>query len=154
MYSLVNKFVTLGSNVTIWNFCNIYGTKTLSVTIGSNTQIGSYCEIKSGVHIGKDCRIQASVFISDMTNIGNGVFIGPHAIFLNDKYPDSKTARLHKSKYNPSNVNDGTVIGGGAIIGPGVTIGKNAIIGMGAVVTKDVPNNAIVVGNPACPIKK
>lgn len=154
MNSLINEFVKIGSNVKIWNFCNLYGTGENVVTIGNNTQIGSFTEIKPGVFIGKYCRIQSYVFISDFTNIGNYVFIGPHVSILNDKHPTSIKTINKTWKLNPCIINDYVSIGAGAVIGPGVKIGKYSVIGMGAVVIKNISNFEIVAGNPARVIGK
>jgi len=139
----------LGKGTKIWNYCNIYGLVNKPVFIGDHTQIGSFTEIKPGVTIGKRCHIQAHVFISDDTIIEDEVFVGPHALFLNDKYPTSRTASDKSWQVLPSKICKGASIGGGAIIGPGVEIGKYAVVGMGAVVIKSVPAFRVVVGNPA-----
>lgn len=144
-----NKYVTIGNNTKIWNFCNIYGTKKEPVYIGDNTQIGSYVEIKPGVKIGRYCRIQAFVFIPERTVIGDYVFIGPRVTFTNEKYPTSKKAITKTSTIKPCQISSHVTIGAGAVIGPGIKIGKYAFIGMGAVVVKDVKDYQIVVGNPA-----
>lgn len=117
--------------------------------IGSNCKIHSHVWIGRKVKIGNNCKIQAFVFIPDGVTIENNVFVGPRATFTNDKYPPS-----HGKGWAPILVKEGAVIGAGAIILPGITIGSNAKVGAGAVVTKDVPNDAIVVGNPARPIMK
>ena len=97
------------------------------------------------VQIGEGCKIQPFAFIPDNVKIGNNVFVGPHACFLNDKYPPSGGAW----KSGPLTiVEDNAVIGGGAIILPGVKIGRGAVIGAGAVVTKDIAPLAVIVGNP------
>ena len=146
-YNIENVYVSEGSK--IWKYCNVYGTREKPVYIGKNTQIGSYTEIKPSVSIGNHCRIQAFVFIPENTKIGNHVFIGPKVCFLNDKYPSVLRTLSKAYRLQPVTVDDYVVIGGGAIIGPGVRLGKHSVIGMGSVVIKDVPENSVVVGNPA-----
>ncbi len=136
--------VKLGENVKIWSFCNLY-----ECVIGNNTQIGSYSEIKKEAVIGNDCRFQSYVFVPEQTRIGNRVFVGPAVKFMNDMYPTAMKAIRGEWKCEPVIVEDDVTIGGGALIRPGVKIGRGAVIGMGAVVIKDVPADAIVVGNPA-----
>jgi len=143
-YSFISDKAEIGEGTRIWNFCNIFACK-----IGKYTQIGSYTEIKEGVKIGNYCRFQSYVFVSDGTKIGNYVFLGPKVTFLTDKYPTVKKAIAKKWELEKIVVNDEVTIGGGAIILPGVNIGKKAVIGAGSVVTKDVPEYAVVYGNPA-----
>lgn len=116
---------------------------------GKNNVFHAFVWIGDGVVIGDNCKIQAFAFIPNGVRIGNNVFIGPHVCFTNDKHiicddPD----------FVPeiTVVKDGAVIGANATILPGITIGENAVIGAGAVVTKDVPDNTTVVGNPARPL--
>ncbi|HCM37114.1 MAG: Transferase hexapeptide repeat containing protein [Candidatus Gottesmanbacteria bacterium GW2011_GWB1_43_11] len=144
-----NKFVHLGGNVKIWHHSNIYGTRKYPVQIGDDTQVGSFCEVKPGVTIGRRCRLQSFIFISEMTEISDDVFIGPHVLILNDKYPT--TAKIFQNKYvpQPARIAHHVTIGGGAIIGPDIKLGHHAVIGMGAVVVKSVAPYAIVAGNPA-----
>ncbi len=138
------RILETGEGARIWHFCNVYGCK-----IGKNTQIGSYSEIKPGAQIGDNCRFQSYAFISEGTVIGNSVFIGPRVTFLNDKYPTAQKAVEKRWTLEACVVEDEVSIGGGAVILPGVRIMSGAAIGAGAVVTKDVPANAVVVGNPA-----
>jgi len=145
--------VKLGKNVKIYNFVNIYGCE-----IGDNTKIGSYVEIRENVVIGKNCKIQAFAFLPQGVIIGDEVFIGPHACFINDKIPRATVnGRLKENDdWEPGKtfVKKGASIGANATILCGVTIGENSIIGAGSVVTKDVPDNVIVAGNPAKIIKR
>lgn len=117
------------------------------VSIGKRCTIHSHVWIGRDVKIGKDCKIQAFAYIPMGVTIGNRVFIGPRVCFTNDKHPPS-----FGKCWEETIVKDGAVIGAGAVILPGVTIGENAVVGAGAVVTKDVPDNITVVGNPARPI--
>ena len=128
----------IGKNVKIWHFAYV-GDNTI---IGDNVMIGSLAHIDYAVIIGNNTRIEGSVYIPPLTVIGNNVFIAPGATFTNDPYPMSP-------KMIGVTVEDGAIIAARAVIKPGVTIGKNAVVGMGAVVTKDVPPETVVIGNPA-----
>ena len=110
--------------------------------IGKNVKIGTGTIIDGRTEIGDNVNIQSNVYIPLLTKIGSNVFIGPGAIFLNDKYPPSK-------RLIGVTVEDDVVIGGGAVILPGVKIEKGAVIGAGCVVTKNVSESTVVVGNPA-----
>ena len=130
----------IGKNVTIVQPVNIY-----EANIGDGTFIGPFTEIQKGVKIGKNCRVQSHSFICEGVTIEDNVFIGHMCCFINDKKPiaNNKNWKMEKTL-----IKSGASLGSGSIILP-VIIGKNARIGAGAVVTKDVPNNAIIVGNPA-----
>jgi len=139
--NFVGKNVKLGKNVKIWNFAYV-GENTI---IGDNVVIGSLAHVDYNVKIGNNVRIEGLVYVAPLTEIGNDVFIGPAAVITNDPYPPSK--RLIGVK-----IEDGAVIGGRAVIKAGVKIGKRAVVGMGAVVTKDVPDETVVIGVPAKPV--
>ncbi len=135
-----------------------------SKKIGRKTKIWAFCNILKGAQIGEDCNINDHVFIENDVVVGNrvtikcgvqlwdglrvedDVFIGPNATFTNDNFPRSKK---YPKKFLKTVIGKGASIGANATILPGLKIGANAMIGAGAVVTKDVPRNAIVVGNPA-----
>jgi len=145
--------VKVGENVKIFKFVNLYGCE-----IGDNTKIGSFVEIQKGVVIGKNCKVSSHTFVCDGVTIGNGVFIGHNVSFINDMYP--KAANPDGTLQTEQDwvlvqtfIEDNVSIGTGATILGGIIIGKNAIIGAGAVVTKNIPENAIAVGNPARIIK-
>src|ERR671911_1137426 len=136
--NFISETAKLGKNVKIWHFSYI-GDNTI---IGDNVMIGSLAHIDYAVKIGNNTRIEGSVYIPPLTVIGNNVFIAPGATFTNDPYPMSP-------KMIGVTVEDGAIIAARAVIKPGVTIGRNAVVGMGAVVTKDVPSETVVLGNPA-----
>lgn len=145
--------VEVGENVKIFKFVNLYGCQ-----IGDNSKIGSFVEIQKGAVIGKNCKISSHTFICEGVEIGNGVFVGHNVSFINDMYP--KAANPDGSLQTEADwtlvktiIEDYVSIGTGSTILGGIKIGKNAIIGAGAVVTKDVPENAIVAGNPATIIR-
>lgn len=116
--------------------------------VGKNCNICAHTFIESDVVVGDNVCLKCGVYLWDGLRVGNDVFIGPNASFCNDRYP---RAGVHdeRRKLLQTTIKDGASIGTGAVILPGVTIGEHAIVGAGAVVLKDVPPNAIVVGNPA-----
>lgn len=134
---------SIGKDTTIWQYCVVLP----DAKIGNNCNICSHCFIENNVVIGDRVTIKNGVFLWDGLRIEDDVFIGPGVVFSNDRYPRSKNrqARLEKIW-----IRRGASIGANATILPGVEIGENAMIGAGSVVTRDVPENAIVKGNPAC----
>lgn len=141
--------VEKGKNVVIRDFVNLYGCK-----IGDDTKIGTFVEIQKGVIVGRNCKISSHTFICEGVEIGEGVFIGHNVSFINDKLPMAMNADGSLKSENDWSltktvIEDLASIGTSATILCGIRIGRGAMIGAGAVVTKDVPPNAIVVGNPA-----
>jgi acetyltransferase-like isoleucine patch superfamily enzyme len=141
--------ITVGTNVTIYHFVNAY-----NCSIDDGSKIGSFVEIQKGATIGKNCKISSHSFICEGVRISDNVFIGHNVTFINDKFPRATNEDGSLQKDTDWNcietfVEEGASIGSGAIILCGITIGKKAIVGAGAVVTKDVPQNTIVAGNPA-----
>jgi UDP-2-acetamido-3-amino-2,3-dideoxy-glucuronate N-acetyltransferase len=141
--------VKFGEDVKIYSFVNLYGCE-----IGSRARIGAFVEIQKGAKIGSDCKISSHTFICEGVTIEEGVFVGHHVVFINDLYPRATNAAGHlqtESDWTVQRtlVKRGASIGSGSVILCNVTIGENAIVGAGSIVTKDVPANAIVVGNPA-----
>lgn len=141
--------VKLGANVKLAKFINLYG-----CTIGDDTKIGAFVEIQKNATVGKRCKISSHTFVCEGVVIEDNVFIGHGVTFINDSYPRA-TAADGKLQTEADWKVERTVIHKGASIGSGVTIlsntsvGENAIVGAGSVVTKDVPPNTIVAGNPA-----
>ena len=148
-YLSIKPDVKLGENVKLANFINLYGCE-----IGDNTKIGAFVEIQKNASVGKNCKISSHTFICEGVTIEDRVFIGHSVTFINDSYPRAATAGGHLQteadwKVEKTLVKEGASIGSGSTILANVTIGENALIGAGSVVTKDVPPNAIVAGNPA-----
>lgn len=137
------KNAKLGKNTKIWHFANVYGCK-----IGENCTIGSYTEIQNDVKIGNNVTISSHSFICSLVDIEDDVFIGHGVMTINDINPPSKKRTGTTDEWEKTLIKKGAIIGSGAILFP-VTIGKYAKVGAGAVVTKDVPDHAVVVGNPA-----
>ena len=141
--------VKLGKDVRLSKFINLYGCE-----IGDETKIGAFVEIQKGARVGKRCKISSHTFICEGVEIEENVFIGHSVTFINDSYPRATTASGELQteadwKVEPTRVCKGASVGSGSTILSKVTIGENAIVGAGSVVTKDVPANAIVAGNPA-----
>jgi UDP-2-acetamido-3-amino-2,3-dideoxy-glucuronate N-acetyltransferase len=132
----------IGSDTSIWQFCVI----SEGVKIGANCNICSHCFIEQGVTLGNRVTVKNGVQLWTGLKIEDDVFIGPNVSFCNDRVPRSKK---RPSAYQATTIRSGASIGSGAVILPGLSIGENAIVGAGAVVTRDVPANAVVVGNPA-----
>lgn len=141
----IGKGVKIGSNVRIWHFVYV-GDRTI---IGDETTIGSLTHIDRDVKIGKKCMIAGMVYIPPLTEVEDNVFIGPGATLTNDRFP--KGGGNVQTRLIGVKVKRDATICAGAMIRAGVTIGNNSVVGMGALVTRDVPPNTVVYGNPAKP---
>lgn len=145
--------VQLGKEVKIFSFVNAYSCK-----IDDGSKIGTFVEIQKGVTIGKNCKISSHTFICEGVHIADNVFVGHNVTFINDKFPratneDGSIQTEEDWVCEKTYVEEGASIGSSATILCGIQIGQRAIVGAGSVVTKDVPEDAVVAGNPARVIK-
>ncbi len=129
----------IGEGTRIWNFVNLYGCR-----IGRDSMVGCFVEIQAGAVIGDRTRVQSHTFICDMVTIGDDVFVGHGVMFINDTMPPQPD----RGRWKGTVIEDGASIGSNATLLP-VRIGRQAVVGAGSVVTRDVPDGAIVAGNPA-----
>ncbi|PYU24523.1 MAG: N-acetyltransferase [Acidobacteria bacterium] len=141
--------VRLGKDVRLSPFVNLYGCE-----VGDNTKIGAFVEIQKNAKVGGNCKISSHSFVCEGVTIEDNVFVGHGVVFINDLFPRATTAEgeLQTEKdwrVEPTLVKKGASIGSGATILANVVIGENAMVGAGSVVTRDVPDNAVVAGNPA-----
>ena len=140
--------VKLGQNVKIYSFVNLYGCE-----IGDDSRIGAFVEIQKGAFIGKRVKVSSHTFICEGVTIEDDVFVGHGVMFINDSYPRATTNGQLQTEADwsvePTIVKAGASLGSNCTILANVTIGENAIVGAGSVVTKDVPADSIVAGNPA-----
>jgi len=148
-YLCIGPSVKLGHDVKLSRFINLYGCE-----IGDETKIGAFVEIQKNAIVGKRCKISSHTFVCEGVIIEDNVFIGHNVAFINDSYPRATNPEgaLQTEadwKVEKTLVRKGASIGSGSTILANITIGENALVGAGSVVTKDVPANAIVAGNPA-----
>jgi len=151
----VNEFVSiapgvkLGKDVKLSKFINLYGCE-----IGDETKIGAFVEIQKNASVGKRCKISSHTFVCEGVEIKDNVFVGHGVTFINDSYPRATTASGELQteadwKVEKTVIRKGASIGSGSTILSNLTVGENAIVGAGSVVTRNVPANAVVAGNPA-----
>ena len=140
--AIVDPGAKIGNNTKIWHFTHVMAT----ANIGNNVSIGQNCFIGDNVKIGNNVKIQNNVSLYDGIVVSDDVFIGPSAVFTNvirprSEYPTNK-------KYSKTYLEKGVTIGANSTIVCGVTLEEYCFIGSGTVITKNIPNNALVVGNP------
>ena len=150
-YRLISD-VEFGEGVVVQAFTNLYGCR-----LGDEAQIGPFVEVQAGAVVGARCKIQSHAFICTGVELGDGVFVGHGVMFINDKSPratgaEGELATEEDWDLQRTVVADGASIGSGATILGGLRIGARALVGAGAVVTRDVPDDATVAGNPAKPL--
>jgi acetyltransferase-like isoleucine patch superfamily enzyme len=148
-YHCIASDVRLGEDVKLSQFINLYGCE-----VGDHTKIGAFVEIQKNARIGKNCKISSHSFVCEGVTIEDNVFVGHGVTFINDAYPRATTpeGELQSEedwKVQETLVKKGASIGSGATILSNLVVGENALVGAGSVVTHDVPDNAIVAGNPA-----
>jgi acetyltransferase-like isoleucine patch superfamily enzyme len=148
-YLCISDDVKLGRDVRLAKFINLYGCE-----VGDETKIGAFVEIQKNVSVGKRCKISSHTFICEGVTIEDNVFIGHGVTFINDSFPRATTSSGNLQtevdwKVERTVIKNGASVGSGSTILSKVTVGENAIVGAGSVVTKDVPANCIVAGNPA-----
>ena len=149
----IAKDVKLGKDVKLSKFINLYG-----CSVGDNTKIGACVEVQKNAYIGKNCKISSHTFICEGVTIEDDVFVGHGVMFTNDTYPRATAGGKLQTEADwavePTVVKKGASIGSNSTILSKVTIGENSIVGAGSVVTKNVPSNVIVAGNPARVVRK
>ena len=146
----VSSRASVGEGTKIWHQAQVRE----GAVIGRDCVLGKGAYVDKDVHVGDRCKLQNGSLVYHGFNIEDGVFIGPGVMLLNDKYPrainpDGSLKSDDDWDVSEGIIEHGAAIGGGAIVLPGVRVGRMAVVGSGAVVTKDVPERAIVAGNPA-----
>jgi acetyltransferase-like isoleucine patch superfamily enzyme len=142
--------VSVGARSSVWHRAQVRA----GARIGSDCVIGRDAFIDEGVVLGDRVKVQNAALVYHGVTVEDGVFIGPNAILTNDRHPRAETptgtlARAGDWQVDPILVRTGASIGAGAVIVAGTTIGRHALVGAGAVVTREVPDHALVAGNPA-----
>ena len=145
----ISQDVKLGKDVKLAQFVNLYGCE-----IGDYTKVGAFVEIQKNAKIGARCKISSHTFICEGVTIEDNVFIGHGVVFINDLYPRATTPQGELQteadwRVEPTLIKQGASIGSGSTILAKVTVGENAVVGAGSVVTKNVPADTVVAGNPA-----
>lgn len=150
----IAKDVRIGKDVVLNDYINLYG-----CSIGDGTKLGTFVEVQKNARIGRFCKISSHTFICEGVTIEDEVFVGHGVMFINDRFPGATSAsgRLQTEedwRVIQTLVRKGASIGSNATILCGITIGENSVVGAGSVVTRDVPANAVVAGNPARVIER
>jgi acetyltransferase-like isoleucine patch superfamily enzyme len=148
-YRCISEDVKLGKGVKLAQFVNLYGCE-----VGDESKVGAFVEIQKNATVGRRCKISSHTFVCEGVTIEDNVFVGHGVVFINDIYPRATTPEGELQterdwKVEKTLIKKGASIGSGSTILARVTIGENAIVGAGSVVTKDVPDNTVVAGNPA-----
>ncbi len=151
--ALVEPGVHLGQGTSVWDSVHIRGPNT---RVGDDCIVGEKSYLAYGVTIGDRCKLNAFVYVCTAVTLETGVMVAAHVTFTNDRYPRATTPDLRNPLTSdvtddtlPTLVREGATIGAAAVIGPGLTLGRFCTVGMGSVVPQDVPDFALVVGNPA-----
>lgn len=152
-YVRIASDVKLGRNVRLFGYANLYGCE-----LGDDVKVGPFVEIQKGVKIGNRCKISSHSFLCEGVILEDDVFIGHNVTFTNDRFPRATNGNGQlqtREDWNciPTVVKRGASIGSGATLLCGITIGENALVGAGSVVTRDVPPDIVVAGNPARAIR-
>ena len=152
-YRCIAPDVKLGEGVKLSQFVNLYGCE-----VGDHTKIGAFVEIQKNARVGRSCKISSHTFICEGVTIEDEVFVGHGVTFINDSYPratnpDGRLQTEQDWRVETTLVKRGASIGSGVTILANVTIGEKAIVGAGSVVTRNVPADTIVAGNPARPVR-
>ena len=140
--ALVDPGAAVGSRTRVWAFAHLL----TGAVVGDDCNICDHTFVEGKVTIGNRVTLKCGVYLWDGITVEDDVFIGPGALFTNDAWPRSRKYPLN---YPSTVLRQGCSIGAGAVILPGLVIGRWATVGAGAVVTRDVPDHALVVGNPA-----
>ena len=138
----VHPGASIGDGTRVWQYCVLLD----GAVVGADCNLNAHTLVEGGARIGDRVTLKCGVYVWDGISLEDDVFVGPNAVFTNDKSPRS---RVRPPAFAQTRVGRGASIGGGAVILPGVTIGAGAMIGAGAVVTKDVPAGETWAGNPA-----
>ncbi len=134
----------VGRGTRIWAFAHVME----GATVGEDCNIGEGCFVETGAIIGNHCTLKNGISVWDKVVLEDYVFLGPNAVLTNDLLPRCRTKKT-PDEFLPTLIREGASVGANATIICGVKIGRNAMIGAGAVITRDVPDHAIVIGNPA-----